>query len=484
MPNFTGLADSGGVLRPGMRGLALPGLSYGGPSAEYQAENAFRPALQAYENQGRSSFTYNPGGSGPGGSGAANVFSTLHNVKNPDVDAGVTSILSRIAGLETDPKVNTNVLKSNTKSTALAGRIGGQYQNLDAAIKDNSVSIEDFVRGYAASQPEAEGYQQQESANIGRYFGEGGKSAFLGDLNHLDEETSKAAMQAVQRAVGLAGRHANAARLMGNDTYVDKTLADTIAGVRVGEALRRGQAAKENYLTAGQAALNLTGARGNLLENLLRRNMLPTQFGQQVRGTDLAQLSQLGALENANTQYTMDSPEALLARRLALTGDASGIDLRNSFYGLSKPYEPNYEGGGPIMRPGGRGGGFGYPLPNLGYGGDSNVFDASTGSPVAGPRPSPQDAAIRAYQATAGVSPINDPNFSPELWQWSLSQTMPRGNQRYPNTPSAGPGTGWGNVDGSLVGNIQPGALPYGPNLPYSGEPYYKYPFSLPPELY
>jgi hypothetical protein len=465
VPNFTGLADEYGVVRPGMRSLRLPGLSYGAPAYESYLSNEGVPALQGYENQARSGlFGYNTpptglagGAIGGAGATATNPFSTLTNIKNPNVQAGVNTILSSIGNLETNPNVNTNVLKRNVRSEPLASRIGGQYQSLDQQIKDNSQSIADFVNSYRQSQPEAQGYQQQESANIGQYYGAapGQPSPFLNELNRLDANTSAAAMQAAQRAVGQAARQANSARLLGNDTYVDKNLADTIAAIRVGEALRRGEAAKGNFQTASQAALNLTGARGNLLENLLRRNMLPTQFAQQIRAGDLAQLSQLGGLENANTQYTLDSPEALLARRAGLLNDTSGIDLRNNFYGLSKPYEPNYEGGGPIARPRGRTP-FDYPVSPVG---EPPTYDAATGRPLP---PSPTSAAERLYQRTSGANPNSDPNFSAELWRWAMDQTRPGIAQMTPNISD------WSQFQPGIPGSLS--ELPsYNPYVDYSG---------------
>lgn len=292
-----------------------------------------------------------------------NPFSTLRNVKNPGIESAVDTVLGQVRNLSLDPNVNTNVVKANVKDPATASRIGGAGQRFDVDVNDTRQSFSDFAKQFMASQPQAQKFFDQESAAIGNIYDPNGLQA---QLNRMSEGRQRAITTQAQRAIANAIARANAGR-MGLDTYANAQMMDTVGGIGAQAARERADLDRLNLLGVTDMQTRLGGQRGNMLNQLLTRRLLPIDARQRMAGNELAQLAGLSNLTNANTFYQLDSPEALLARRLGLIGQGSQIDLANTFYGLQKPYEPNFAGYAPIGVPS-YGGGFNFPMDIFGGG--------------------------------------------------------------------------------------------------------------------
>lgn len=357
----------------------------------------------------------------PGG----NPFSTLHNVKNPDLQSAIDSILSQVKGLSSDPNANPNVVRSNVKDPATAARIGAAGGRFDADVNDTRQSFSDFAKSFMAAQPQAQDLFNQESGAIGKVYdqGAGGLQAQLAAINNARQT---AATQAAQRAISQAMARTNSGRILsGDSSYLDAILADAVGGIGAQTAKEGADISRSNLLGVTDLQSRLAGTRGNLLNQVLSRALFPIEARQRLAGNELSQLGGLSNLTNANTFFNLDSPEQMLARKLGLLGDVGRLDTSNNFYGLKKPYDPNLSGLQLPRYGGGSNGGFNYDLSDylgglLDTPGISPTGSMGTGAPNLG-----NTRARDLYTQQTGVMPQNDPNFSPELWQWAMQQSQP-----------------------------------------------------------
>lgn len=385
-----------------------------------------------------STFTLSGGGGmSPFGGTQTNVnpFTTLRNVKNPDMQSAIDAILGQVKNLSSDPRVNENVVKANVKDPALANRISGAGARFDADVNNSRQSFSEFVKNYMAGQADAQKLYDQESGAIGEVYGKG-PSGLGSQLKALSDARKLAVTTAAQRAIGTSLARNNASRMLGGDSsYLDALLADSVGGIGADAAREKADLDRANLLAVKDAQARLLGSRGNLLDKLLTRPLLPIEAGQRLAGNELAQLGTLGNLSNLNTFFQLDSPDQLLARRLGLLGDVGRLDLANNFYGLKKPYEGSTSGLLPV--PTGfpsSGGGFNFPNLDLFSGGNAYSPGLPTTRSSSNPNLQPRDSAAREiYYRQSGVYPDQDPNFSPELWQFSLSQL---GSTTRPAAPS------------------------------------------------
>lgn len=285
---------------------------------------------------------FSPSGVGTTTGNVGNPFSTLRNVKNPDLQSAIDSILSQVKSLSTNPNENQNVVKANVKSPEIAGQIAGATGRFNADVNDTRQSFADFAKNYMAAQPQAEAAYNQESSAIGNVYDPNGLAKTLADINN---RRTIAATQAAQRAIANAMSRTNANRILtGDSSYLDAILADTVGNIGATTAKESADIARQNALGLTDLQGRFAGTRGNLLNQLLSRALFPIEARQRLAGNELAQLAGLSNLTAQNTFFQLDSPEQMLARRLALLGDVGRLDLGNNFYGLSKPYEGSTAG--------------------------------------------------------------------------------------------------------------------------------------------
>lgn len=399
-------------------------------------------------NQGSNPLAF-PGGPTPwnlaGGRapGAAppNPFSTLKNVKNPELQSAVDSILGQVKNLSTDPNVNQNTVKTNVKDPATASRITGAGGRFDADVNNTRQTFADFVKNFSAGLADAQNQLGTESASLDTVF-DSGAGGLESRLAAMANARRHAVTNAASRAMRSASGRANSARLLGGDSsYLDAQELDALGGIGAEAAKEKADLDRLNLLSVLDARSRLLGTRGNASMNLAQRGLLPVQAGQQLAGNELAQLAGLSNLTNNNTFFNLDSPEMAMARKLGLLGQTSQLDLANNFYGLQKPYEPNASGMLPIGSPP-RSGGFNFPMLDLfDTGGMGGYGMQPRGNPMAPARNPMVDQALRAYQLQTGVNPMNDPNFSEDAWNRIMGLLQPgaeQGPDDMPYVPALG----------------------------------------------
>lgn len=375
-------------------------------------------------------------GSGSTGSTNASDFGTMQNTKSGAVQAALQSLLGQTAGLPSNFASNPFVVRSNVKDQAQADRISGVGSQVATDTGSNRASLTDFITKYLNGDTAAKANTDQEAGAVGDWYG--GDHSVQSALDQLSKAQHISDVAAAAHAAGIA-RASNAGLRMqtGDSSYADKQLMDTIAGIRTTEAAKKADRDRQNYLLVKQGQGANAGTRNALLDTYASRALTPINARTSLTNSELAQTGQLGALTGANTIYQVDSPEAQIARRMALVGDASRIDLGNNFYGLRKPYDPNISGLDPSLRRYGGGG----TAPPISYGGGPPVIT----SPAAGggmrPAPvgPPRSPAEEKYKSQAGVYPSDDPNYSPQLMAWANAWTTP---QRYSNNPEGVPSSG------------------------------------------
>lgn len=345
-------------------------------------------------------------------------FAPQRVTKNPGIQSAVDSILGRVSALPTDPNVNPNVTRANVKDPATAARITSAGSRFDADVSNTRQSFADFVKNYSAGLAESQKQLGTESASLDSVYdtGPGGLEAKLAAMANARR---LAVTTAAQRAMRAAGGRANSARLLGGDSsYLDAQMLSEMGGIGADAAREKADLDRLNLLGVTDARSRLLGTRGNALMNLVQRGLLPVQAGQQLAGNELAQLSGLSNLTNANTFFNLDSPDAMLSRQLGLLSQTSSIDNANNFW--RKLYESDGAGALPIGRGGGGRGGFNFPQIDM-FDDGSGTYAPAPSSRFGAPQVNrAQEDARARYKAVSGVYPEQDPNFSPELMQWVM----------------------------------------------------------------
>lgn len=324
-----------------------------------------------------------PGTSVSGPADTSNPFTTLRNVKNPGIDAAVNAVLQQTSSLS-GPQPDTVV--RTTRSQPLADRLSDEFHNFDTDRDGNRSTLADFTSSYLAADPQAKAITDQEIGSVGEFY----DGTVRSELDNLAGARRIATAGALTPAIQAVMKQRNMGALLGgNDSYLDSQVADRAGRLARDAAIDNAEQLKGNYLYAREGQNKMLGARTNLLNNYLTRNLVPIEAGQRINQNDLSRLYGIGAADNANTNYRVTNPQTELAIKLGLLGDASRIDLGNTFYGLQKPYEPN--AAGLIRQPGfGTGsdpaysGGYYGPAADaiIARGGQPNI--APTAKPVAG----------------------------------------------------------------------------------------------------
>lgn len=384
-----------------------------------------------------------PGGAAPA-SAPANPFTTITNVKNPDIQSAVDSILNQARGLSTDPSRNTNVVQTNVKNPEIASRITGAMQRFDQDVNDSRQSFADFTKSFLETTPQMKAAMDQEAEYVGNVYdtGPGGLQA---QLKRINDQRRIAQTQGAQRSIGSAMRNNNLSRMLsGDSSYLDQQLMDTVAGVNVNAAREASDLDRSNLLTMADARTRLMGARGNAMDAFTRRMLLPNEARARMGADELGRLGTIGAMDAANTFYNVDNPEMLLARRLGLLQGVSGLDQANNFYGLSRPYDPDTSGMLPVgsARPGS-------PqvfYPDMGYGSDGG--DGQPGQPGFDPRYGTAQYPDWTKHVRAGR------RYNPGTGRYDMPMQTGQWTD-YPDFPLAGPElhndfSGYGNPDSSL----------------------------------
>jgi len=407
-----------------------------------------------------------PGGATPGTAGTGNTtggLPLLQTPKSPSGNAALDSLLDAVRHLS---NANNQEAFNTVRSPAQAGRTATAGSTLDTTNTGANQRLADFTANFFAAAPQAKGYLDQENQAIGEFYAPASEpTSVSATLARLANQRQQAVQGSLQRAQNQALRRTNLNRLGmgGNSSYANQQFMDTSAGILANEAAAEAELNRQNYLGVKDAQSRLAGTRAGLLNSYLTRDLTPITAGQQLLSSQLANLGTLGGITNANN--ITQTPEQLLGARLGLLGQY-GQDLNGlNIFGVGGNF-PSPALGWPNPRGGGGGGGYN---PLLDIGNYTNpIVNARTGAvedfgPGAKPTlfseyrtpaaagyvpnmpsdlanaPAPTRAAALRYYQQAGVWPTQDPNFSPELFNWALAQVNPAPNPTLPvQDPSLG----------------------------------------------
>lgn len=296
-------------------------------------------------------------------------------VKDPGQQALINSATKDIAGLGSfDPNKNDYVLRSNIKDQSIADRITGALTQFDADKAASRGDLGNYEQAIKGSQGTVDAATKREAEAIAGFYGDkSDPNSVLGRLNEVAEKTSRGLQLASQRALDQANRNQNL-RLStsGLGSYALQNSQDVAAGLYAQDAIRRGELDRTNLVYSLEGQKALAGLTHRLQNEAASRQLLPAEARSRIAGSELGQLGTLGQISNLNTQYTLDSPDAYMARKLGLIGQVgqagqnnrydilqspedtitrraqlasmlAGLDQQNNFYGLG--------GNGPNFRP-------------------------------------------------------------------------------------------------------------------------------------
>lgn len=456
----------------------------------------YQDQVQSPYSAGRGGYAsgspYGGFGSRPAGLGvvppaATNPFTTLNNVKSPQIQGVVNSGLSTAASTNFDPNVNPNVLRDTVKNPTIGAAVASSLQNLNSSANprdfQKSAQFQGGIdQGFQQAQQDRATNQQQfgqfkqlfDSATPGVTGNVGQENAAIGQVyNGGLQSTLDAQAAARARAVNLAGNRALGAvqknynlgaMVNGGGSYLQQQALDTSAGIYADEARQQADLARANSQYVLGAQGQYLGARNAGNDYLVNRQMQPANFLNQLGAAadsrlgnlgamDLsnntyttpqeqaahraAMLAQLTGIDNNNNFYSTDSLQNNLGRQAGLYNQFQGLNNNNNFYGLSQPYNQNTTG-----YFGGTGGSFGGGIGN----GNSGSGGGFTYSPQRG----------NGYSSLGRTNSSYDPNsYSPGMVQ-ALTNASNRGpGYDYRQPQAFNPTTGYGNQ--GYVGDISGG---------------------------
>lgn len=451
--------EAGGVYTPGRTGWGAPSWGVGNNSA-WGSTPGGPSAVNAGWGLPKNNTT-------PG-------VTTLRSDKSPAGNAALEAVLGQIHALTSNPN---QPAQTTVRDPALQQTITGANQNFNAATGEQNQSFGDWVKAFQAGQGDI---NNQTSADVGTITR---LNAPVTDPNSVaatnrDLETKRyqAEVAAAQRASNqalLASRNINRSGFGGGSSMADAALADAVAGIHSKAALDLANVRQANAWQLLHDQLASTGQREALTNAALARGLQPIQAGAQLQGNQLANLNALIAARNGNNLD--QTAQQFLAGQLANIGAyGQGTNLLNQ-WGVGGSFnspalswsQPNRSGWG-----GGGDAGNGQNGPNGTVAVDGNGFmagpgngrlpgsttananqqdwtiDPNTGMIILRGEPGfptqglttqhpyvPQvpnygpadagggtvDAAQRRYHDQSGFWPQTDPNFSPELMDWSYA---------------------------------------------------------------
>jgi len=379
---------------------------------------------------------------------AENPFSTVSNVKNPDLQSAISAIISEVRRIPTNPQQNVGTVQTSVKSPAISSAATDALNRERARIADTATSYKDFVKqsldaaekSREALGPELDTFRRIQDTGPGGVRAEADRMA--------DAEYSDTIRKALQLS-GNAIRRAKLSQLTG-DPYSEAALADASSRIGADAASSRSARLADNFWRTLAMRTSTAGKPSQLIYDIVNRAVAPIQLGESLGGNQLSRLAGLENIDLGNTLYNYETPQSRLSSILPLLAAASGLDLSNNFYGLRNQYEPDNSGGFDMPIPpvsGGGGGGYGRGLrfaggrltqPNRSP--KENLPNLPTqigpGSSVSGSRPgsasinypsqqSMQRATDLYYQQT-GLSPFDangkpEATFSGQAWRNALS---------------------------------------------------------------
>ena len=199
-----------------------------------------------------------------------NPFSTLYNVKSPEI--------------------NTRI------DTALSG--------LDQMTRANASELDNFIGKYKSNTPAIAANVGQENDVVSRYYNGGVKN----DLDALSQQKSAALRTAGDRALDFA-RHGIALAALsrggGDSSYLRQMGLDQSRGIESNIATTNAQDARDNYNYVQAGQLGLRGQRGTALDDLAKRELAPAVARSGLFNNTTDNLAKLGQAKLSNSFYSV-----------------------------------------------------------------------------------------------------------------------------------------------------------------------------------
>lgn len=203
-------------------------------------------------------------------------------------------------------------LVSSTKSSPLQTQIDSAAANNATATAAGQQSLTDFTKDFIANRGQVNQYGQQEQQAVSDVYDPNGLQKRLADINAQRQANVN---QSAQSAIGQAIRNSNVARMQsGNSSYLDRALAQQLAGINTNAAIQGSDFARQNAQYVNDQRQGNIGRRQSIIDSIMSRNLMPAQAAQQVQGYDLYNLSALTNLNNSNNVY--QSPEDAYTQRI------------------------------------------------------------------------------------------------------------------------------------------------------------------------
>lgn len=270
-----------------------------------------------------------------------NPYQTVSNVKNPAIQEAINRSLTSINGLNADPTRNTTTVHRNVRNPAIEQRVQDMLARYDADVGNNAQSVADFAASILGSQADQRRRADQEIGSLDEIY----SGKFAGDLQRINDQRRISMRSGTNTAINRALRQNNLARMVGGDSsYLDALRAGRVGSIMEDEAIRQSELDRANLMTVRDMQNKQVGTRNRLLDDVLRRPLDIIDARQRTAGNDIANFGNISNIDNANSLYTTDSPEAMLSRRLDLLRGTSALDQANMFYGLRSPEDPDMSG--------------------------------------------------------------------------------------------------------------------------------------------
>lgn len=232
--------------------------------------------------------------------------------RNPDYDRYQAQLAAEKANQEAAIGLDPFFTTKNTKSNDVQDQIGKLFGLFDKAKQSATSAASGFSSAIQASQPRAQGYADQETSAVDRYY----NGSMAGELAALREARQTAVNTATERAMGDLKRILSLERLgdspggsqaAGTGSYLQKLALDRASELRSQAALDDVNQQRTDLDALERLRMALTGQRNQIQDSTIQRQLLPSQMDAE---TFNRLVQQLAALQQS--------------------------DLFNNFYGLGK----------------------------------------------------------------------------------------------------------------------------------------------------
>lgn len=291
----------------------------------------------------------------------------VSQTKNQQIADALKGTVSAVGGLSTNPNVKQGALQSYTKSAPIQSAIDKALSQWNLDSSNSAQSVADFAKNWMASQGRAEANANEEAGQIGRIWSgdlenrmAGVRSRLSSDLAAVRNAEKIGNIQALQRRLGSVALTAKLGDLAGGtDSYISKLALDAAQKASITNDLALAEQQRKDILglagmeredigTLLNAQLKTAGLRQTLLDNVIKRGLVPAEVANQFSTQDLQRLAAITNMTGQNTFYDFQSAPDLVAKKLAALGAATNISNANTIFGLKQPSVPDTRGYLPV----------------------------------------------------------------------------------------------------------------------------------------